>query len=524
MSKTTPSDDIASKVLNITDGFGKETKETTAPTYPLLISNESYTTLSSFPVHSPSTGNLIHHFSSASITDTETAIAAAQKSFPAWRALPPPKKRDIFLKAADIMDSRREALQEYMVEETGATEGWAAFNLNLASDILRDVAGRISSITGSIPTTAQEGTNAFVYKEPYGVILAIAPWNAPYILGVRSIAFPLAAGNTAILKASELSPMCSHAMVSCFYEAGLPQGVLNMIAHKPTDAAPVTKYLIEHPSIKKVNFTGSTIVGKIIAKLAGENLKPVLLELGGKAPAIVLDDADLVLAAKECALGAFLNCGQICMSTERVIVHEKVVTEFEFEFKKAVAESAHQDQEVGCLINNGGADKSKRLLKDAILKGATIIYGDPVNGEGAKMKPVIIKGTTKDMDIFYTESFGPTVSLMVVKSDDEALELANDTEYGLSAAVFTRDLARGLRFAREVESGAVHINGMTVHDETALPHGGEFFKSYFFLYMRERLKKWLIQRLPGMKASGYGRFGASGLEEWVRTKTVTYKD
>lgn len=468
---------MAATETNGTNGLASKVTDTlkdATTTHPLIISNKPHKTSSSFPVHSPATGKLLHHFSSASIDDTTHAITTAQAAFPAWRALPPPKKRDIFLRAAEIMTSRKEALAKICADETGAPPAWGEFNLNLAADILKDVAGRLSSIVGTIPSTAQEGVSALVYKEPYGVILAIAPWNAPFILGVRSIVYPLAAGNTAILKAPEFSPLCSHAIVSIFHDAGLPEGVLNLIAHQPSDAAAVTKHLIEHPSIKKVNFTGSTAVGKIIARLAGENLKPVLLELGGKAPAIVLDDADLEHAAMECAVGAFLHSGQICMSTERIIVHESIADKFEVEFKKAIAKFAPEGQEPGCLINKTGVQKNHRLLSDAISKGAEIVYGDPANGNEAKMSPVVIKGVKKDMDLFYTESFGPTVSLLTVKSDEEAVELANDTEYGLSAAVFTKDLARALRIAKNVESGAVHVNGMTVHDESGLPHGGEF--------------------------------------------------
>lgn len=397
------------------------------------------------------------------------------------------------------MGSRQDELTKAMVEETGATPAWAAFNLGLAKEILVDVAGRTSSVLGTIPQTADEGVSALIFKEPYGVILAIAPWNAPYILGVRSIIYALAAGNTVILKAPEFSPMCSTNIVNALHEAGLPPGVLNLIAHQPSDAAAVTKHLIESPVIKKINFTGSTMVGKIIAELAGRNLKPVLLELGGKAPAIILEDADLELAAKECAVGSFLHSGQICMSTERIIVHEKVAQEFEELFKKAAADFVPEGAEPPVLINSAGVLKNQRLLKDAVSKGATVLHGDHENGNDTKMKPVIVKGITKDMDLFYTESFGPTVSVITVKSEEEALELANDTEYGLSSAIFTRDLGRALRLARQIESGAVHINGMTVHDESNLPHGG-------------------------MKASGYGRFGATGLDEWVRTKTVTFKN
>jgi acyl-CoA reductase-like NAD-dependent aldehyde dehydrogenase len=281
------------------------------PSYPLIISNKPHKTATSFPVYSPATGALQHHFSSASIEDADAALKSAQAAFLPWKNLPPAKKRDIFLKTAEIMDSRREELTNYMVNETGASAPWAAFNLNLASEILRDVAGRISSVSGTIPQTATEGVSALVLKEPYGVILAIAPWNAPYILGIRAVIYALAGGNTAILKAPEFSPMCSTGIVTSFHQAGLPEGVLNLLAHRPEDAASITKHLIESPIIKKVNFTGSTAVGKIIAELCGRNLKPILLELGGKAPAIVWEDADLELAARECAVGSFLHSGQI---------------------------------------------------------------------------------------------------------------------------------------------------------------------------------------------------------------------
>lgn len=274
--------------------------------------------------------------------------------------------------------------------------------------------------------------------------------------------------------------------------------MLNVIAHQTSDAPAVTKALIEDPRVKKINFTGSTKTGKMIAEIAGRNLKPVLLELGGKAPAIIWEDADLKHAATECAMGAFLNNGQICMSTERIIVHKNVVPEFESHLQAAMKEKWSQ---AGVIINKASVEKNKGLIQDALDKGATLLYGD-IDSKyeiETKMAPVAVKGVVPYMDLYYTESFGPSVSLLVIGSEKEALEVANDTEYGLSSAIFTRDLARGLRLAKGIEAGAVHINSMSVHDETNLPHGG-------------------------MKASGFGRFGSIGLEEWVRTKTVTFKD
>jgi acyl-CoA reductase-like NAD-dependent aldehyde dehydrogenase len=288
---------------------------------------------------------------------------------------------------------------------------------------------------------------------------------------------------------------------SVFHEAGLPAGVLNLLFHEPANAASVTQMLIADPEIKKINFTGSTMVGRIIGKLAGEHLKPVLLELGGKAPAIVWEDADLDNAAVQCALGAFLNSGQICMSTERIIVHKKVRAAFEKKLVAAIDDIFGAQTDAPVLINAGGVARNKKLIEDALGKGASLLYGDPTAQEASatRMRPVVISGVSDEMDIYRTESFGPTVSLYEIETEEEALRIANDTEYGLSSAVFTEDLRRGLRFAKEIETGAVHINSMTVHDESALPHGGA-------------------------KASGYGRFNASqGLSEWVRTKTITYK-
>lgn len=288
---------------------------------------------------------------------------------------------------------------------------------------------------------------------------------------------------------------------SVFQEAGLPEGVLNVLFHEPANAAAITEQLITDPEIKKINFTGSTGVGRIIGRLAGEHLKPVLLELGGKAPAIVWEDADLDNAATQVALGAFLNSGQICMSTERVLVHKNIRAEFGTKLAASIDRIFGTQQDPLVLINSASVAKNKKLLHDAVAKGATLLYGDAAAKESSdtRMRPVVVSGVTPEMDIYRLESFGPTVSLLEIETEEEALRIANDTEYGLSSAVFTEDLRRGLRFARGIETGAVHINSMSVHDETALPHGGA-------------------------KASGYGRFNTGlGLEEWVRTKTVTFK-
>lgn len=313
----------------------------------------------------------------------------------------------------------------------------------------------------------------------------------------------LARGNTVILKGSETSPAVYWAIASVLHAAGLPAGVLNTIIHRPSDASQITTALVAHPSIKKINFTGSTTVGSIIASLAGKHLKPTIMELGGKAPSIVCEDADVNTAAMQCALGAFLHAGQICMATERIIVHEAIVDKFKPALK-ATLDNLFSDSAMGVpqLVTAAPVEKNKKLLADAVSKGAGVVYGDPAANEKSKtqMRPVVLEKISEDMDIYHTESFGPTVALYTVKSDDEAVKIANDTDYGLSSAVFTEDLRRGLRIAKQIETGAVHINGMTVHDESLLPHGGA-------------------------KKSGFGRFnGVMGLEEWSRTKIITWKD
>lgn len=300
---------------------------TSIHTIPLIINNEPHQSSRTFPVYSPSDNSHLHNCVSASASDIELALDTAQKAYPAWSRLPPPQKRDIFLRAAEIMLEQKPTLEETMIKETGSDPVWAGFNTHLAREGLLDVAGRISSIAGSIPMTSEEGRSALVYKEPYGVILGAAPWNAPYILGFRSITYALAAGNCAILKAPEFSPMCSWHICDILHKAGLPKGVLTYIAISSEDAPARTAQIIESPIIKKINFTGSTRVGRVYGELAGKNLKPVVLELGGKASVIVWEDADLKLAAVECAKGAFLHSGQICMSTERILVHKNVAAE-----------------------------------------------------------------------------------------------------------------------------------------------------------------------------------------------------
>lgn len=488
-----------------TNGNTAHAANGTSPrTVPLLINGKEIATSTTFEVTSPLTNKVIWSASAASTKDAIAAADAAAAAFTSWSGTKPSYRRDILLKAASIIAARTDELGAYMDQETGSIPSFSTgFIVPSSVEILTDVAGRIATAcAGAVPFPAQEGKNAMVLKEPFGVILSIVPWNAPYILGFRAVVYALAGGNTVVLKGSELCPRCWWAIGSVLTEAGLPAGVLNVVFHRTADAPEVTRVLVEHPAVRKVNFTGSTGTGRIIAETAGRALKPVLMELGGKAPGIVLKDADLREAAKWVALGAFMHSGQICMSTERAIVEESVVERFGEELKQAVENMYPQSGAASVLISKAGVEKNKKLVKDAVGKGAKVLIGDVEQNEVSetRMRPIVVQGVKKGMDMFYTESFGPTISVYSVKDEDEALTLANDTEYGLSSAIFTKDLAKALRMAKSIKSGAVHINAMSVHDEAALPHGG-------------------------MKMSGFGRFGASeGIEEFMQKKTVTWMD
>ena len=489
---------------NGTNGANKASNFDTSSTIPLWLNGKEIKTSKTFDVVSPIDQQKLYSCSSASEDDAISAINTAAETFKTWSKTKPSTRRDIFLKAADEFARRRDELHTYSKTETGAADSMFEFEYALACDACKSVAGMISIAShGSAPTVADDTMSAMLTKEPYGVVLGIAPWNAPYVLGLRACLQPLAMGNTVILKGPEAAPATYWALASILHNAGLPAGALNTIYHAPADAAKVTNTLISHPLVKKINFTGSTNVGAIIASLAGKHLKPTVMELGGKAPSIVCSDANVQTAALQCALGSFLHAGQICMATERILVHKDIVEDFKPALK-ATLDQLFSDKGMGVpqLVTSAPVEKNKKLLKDAVEKGAGVVYGDVDGDEKSKtmMRPVVIEGVKESMDIYHTESFGPTVSLIVVGDDDEAIRIANDTDYGLSSAVFTEDLRKGLRIAKSIETGAVHINTMTVHDETALPHGG-------------------------VKKSGFGRFnGLPGLEEWVRTKVITWKD
>ena len=276
----------------------------------------------------PLTGEVASAAEAMRAADMPAIAHRAQQGFAEWSKLGPNARRAALMKAAAALESRSAEFVDAMMGETGSTAGWAMFNLGLAAGMVREAAAITTQISGEVIPSDKPGCIAMALREPVGVILGIAPWNAPIILGVRAIAVPLACGNAVILKASENCPRTHELIIEAFAEAGLPEGAVHVVTNAPADAAEVVGALIDAPEVRRSNFTGSTAVGKIIAKRAAEHLKPVLLELGGKAPMLVLEDADLDEAVKAAAFGAFMNQGQICMSSERIIVVEAVADAF----------------------------------------------------------------------------------------------------------------------------------------------------------------------------------------------------
>lgn len=441
--------------------------------------------------------------SAATVEDARAAVDAAAAAFPAWAALGPGARRSLLIKASREIEARADAFADAMANETGASRMWAGFNVHLAADMLLEAAALTTQVGGEVIPSDVPGSLAMGLRLPAGVVLGIAPWNAPVILGIRAIAVPLACGNTVVLKGSELCPATHSLIASALQAAGLPPGVVNFVTNAPTDAAVVVQAIIAHPAVRRVNFTGSTHVGRIIAQVCAKYLKPVVLELGGKAPLLVLDDADLDAAVEGAAFGAFANSGQICMSTERIIVDESIADEFVARFAAKAAglsigdprDTSSGPKVLGAVVDQTTVDRCNALIDDALEKGATLVCGG--KADSLVMHATVLDHVTSKMRIYSEESFGPVKPVVRVRGIEAAIACANDNAFGLSAAVFGRDTARAWQVAQKIQSGICHVNGPTVHDEAQMPFGG-------------------------VKDSGYGRFGGkAGIDAFTELRWMT---
>lgn len=463
---------------------------------PLWINGKTLATdkTTTFPVIQASSSKTVHRAQSASISQAIDAAESAQSAFQSWKKTPHTTRRDLILGVAQYFEANASSFVAHQITETSCTEAWARQNLDLATRYLKEIAACVSSVTGVIPQIEKPGTMGFVFKEPVGPVLCIAPWNAALILATRGIASAIAAGCTVVFKASELCPRTHFAITEAFTSAGVPNGVLNQIQVRREDAAGVTEALVAHEAIRKVEFIGSASVGRIIGQLCAKYLKPILMELGGKCPAIVLDDADLGKAASLCAMGAIIHHGQICFSTERIIVLESVAERFKtllVEAMKGISDHA------GSAVSEDIARHAIDVLQDSETKGDTFLLGSADSYTAHSLKPTLILNP-RDSRIVDEETFGPSASLYVVPDDAAAIALANRSAYGLNATIWSSDMERALLMSRELEYGQVHINSISVYTSPTASQGG-------------------------VKASGFGRQNAKwGLEEFVVDKFVSW--
>ncbi|KAI0199276.1 aldehyde dehydrogenase domain-containing protein [Astrocystis sublimbata] len=475
-----------------------------------LFIDDAYTPSSdggTFPVYNPMTGAKLYDCASATTSDYERAIQSASVAFKTWSRMGPSAKRLIFLRAADILEKYMETeAPELMSAEVSGTRHWTKVNAMSSVGTLRETASLAPHIKGEMIPVDAPGTTVLIERQPLGVVFAISPWNAPATLTVRAIATPLMCGNTVIMKPSEYSPKSQELVIRAMMEAGLPKGCLHFLPVSTEGTPAVTEFAVKHKLIRHVNFTGSDRVGRIIAGHAATCLKRCVFELGGKAPVIILEDANLDDAVEAVVFGSFANAGQVCMSTERVLLHESIAEPF----KKALLArlqsvkvgNHEEDPHVGIsgLFTPASTKRVQGLLNDAVASGAKLLCGD-VSASGPKltiMAPHVVDGVTPSMEIFQRESFGPLVCLTSFTTDDEAIELANDSDYSLSAAVFSKDIMRALDVARQVRAGSCHINNPSLYIASGTPNGG----------------------VGG--SSGYGRFGGmAGVQEFTEPKIMS---
>lgn len=453
----------------------------------------------------PRTGQVHTTVAAASAADATKAVDAAAAAFGEWSSTNVLHRRKIFLRAADLLEDRAEQAVELMADEVGGTRPWALFNVDLAANVLREAAAGLTGPRGEVLSSSDDGEWSFALRQPAGVVAGFAPWNAPLILGARSFATALAVGNTAVVKPSEDSPVSAGLFLAeLMLEAGLPPGVLNVVTNAKQDAEEIGDALIGDRRVRRVNFTGSTGVGRAIGVQAARHLKPALLELGGKNSILVLDDADLDYAVDAVTFGVYMNAGQICMSADRVLVPEQLRTEFLDRLADKVAGLSWGDPRdagnvVGPMISAEAAGRVAELVEDATSRGAKVHCGGGP-ADGALYPPTVLSGIAEDHRIYSEEIFGPVSTVHGYEDVDAAVDTINDTPYGLTAGLITEDTRRGWSIAQRIHTGIVHINDQSVGDEPQVPFGG-------------------------VKDSGYGRFGGRhGVEAFTDTRWITFRE
>ena len=445
----------------------------------------------------PATGKPFCRVHKAGLADVEKALAAAHAASKDWGATLANQREAILLKAADVLAGRIPEIAETLRYESGSTFGKSMFEVSFCVNLLRSAAGECRRIFGETMPSDSPGLFSMSVRRPLGVIAGIAPFNFPFLLAFKKVAMALAAGNAFILKPACQTPVSGLLIAEVMEAAGLPKGVLNVI---PGPGAKLGDTLIPDRRVKMVTFTGSTEVGRHIGQLAAKHFKKCTLEMGGKSPMIVLADADIPYAVDAACFGIFLHQGQVCMVNSRVIVEDRVFDAFCEAFTAKVrtlqvGDPHHPHTVIGPLISQGQCAVVQKHVDDAVSKGAKLLNGG--RSEGAFYEPTILADVTSDMAVYRDETFGPLVSVIRARDSEHALEIANDSDYGLSSAVITNDLQKAMDIALRLESGAVHLNDSSVYDEPHVPFGG-------------------------VKDSGMGREGGRwSMEEMTEIKWIT---
>lgn len=428
------------------------------------------------PVMNPYSGETLLSIRSATADDLDATYQKAAETQAAWAATPPAERSALMLRVVSIFDERKEEIIDWLIRESGSTRLKATIEWGSARAITLEAAGMPARARGATMSSDIAGKENLVYRQPLGVVGVISPWNFPLHLSQRSVAPAIALGNAVVIKPASDTPVTGGLLLGrIFEEAGLPAGVLGVVIG-PGSA--IGDDFVAHPIPAMISFTGSTPVGKNIGRIAtgGRYLKRVALELGGNSPFVVLDDADVEQAVKAAVFGTFLHQGQICMAINRIIVDQRRYDRFVEGFvaqvsKLKVGDPTARDTAIGPIINKSQLDGLQRKIAKAKEQGAKVLLEGEIHGQ--VVPPHVFGDVTPEMEISREEIFGPLVGIQKARDEQHALELANSTEFGLSSAVFSGDLDRGLRFARKIRAGMTHVNDMPVNDEAHLPFGGE---------------------------------------------------
>ena len=467
----------------------------------MYIDGEWLKNKAEFPVINPATGEVIDHVPDGDAGHASAAIEGAYRALPRWMALTAYQRSALLYRANRLMLEQQQQLAELMTKEQGKPLKAAMNEVKYAADFLLWFAEEAKRIYGESIPSARSDQRFLVQKQAVGVVAAVTPWNYPISMLTRKLGPALAAGCTVVLKPAESTPLCAIAVFKILEEAGFPPGVANLVT--ASDPKPIGEVFCTHPAVRKLTFTGSTAVGKHLAQACAPQLKRVSMELGGHAPFIVYDDADPVHAAKGVSLVKFLNTGQACISPNRIFVHRRIMEPFLSTLEARVTalragDGMNPENSIGPLINEDAIEKVDRQVQDALEKGATLLTGgtrltDSGLAKGCFYGATLLSNVNASMRIYREETFGPVAAVVPFDDEDDVIAMANDTDYGLAAYVYTQNLARALRTFEQLQFGIIGINDINP-TSAAAPFGG-------------------------MKESGLGREGArEGIEEYLETK------